>query len=73
VVILGYTPGVSKLAVSDNQGAVGLSGATVQVDQRGSGVFDSKVTFVGLSASDVNNFKFVTGNAGGVPYLSIQA
>ena len=71
VTLWGWQNGVSQLiATQENQGASGFEGITYFYDLDGNGEQETKLTFTGLTESDLNDPSVNTGAA--VPHLSFS-
>ena len=71
VTLWGWQNGTSQLIeTQENQGASGFKGITYFYDLDGNGLQETKLTFTGLTASDLNDPSVNTGAA--VPHLSFS-
>ena len=71
VTLWGWQNGTSQLiATQENQGASGFKGVTYFYDLDGNGEQETKLTFTGLTESDLNDPSVNTGAA--VPHLSFS-
>ncbi len=69
----GWQPGVSKLNWSNDDGAAGYKGATLEADLAGKGQTNASMTFAGFSADQASHLQISAGTVGGVSYLHISA
>ena len=71
VTLWGWQNGVSQLiGKQENDGAVGYTGLTYFYDLDGNGLQETKLTFTGLTDSDLNDPSVNTGAA--VPHISFS-
>lgn len=70
----GFVPGQSSYSWTDNQGAAGYTGATLNVAFGGAAPATGSVTFAGVALADAQaRFGITAGTAGGIPYLAVSA